>query len=102
MEIEWLTNRITPEDLRGEPGGSRFWKPLLNAYREGDELWEFSTPKHSWENLAGRGGVALVRDGVIVDSIASIAAGCSPLRLSRTAGGNFMRPRRRETANHCA
>ena len=30
---------------------------------DGDELWEFSSPAEYWENLAGREGVALVRDG---------------------------------------
>ena len=29
----------------------------------GDELWTFSSPAQSWEDLAGRAGVALVRDG---------------------------------------
>jgi hypothetical protein len=29
----------------------------------GDELWTFSSPAESWKYLAGRAGVALVRDG---------------------------------------
>jgi hypothetical protein len=28
-----------------------------------DELWAFSSPAEYWKGLAGRAGVALVRDG---------------------------------------
>lgn len=33
----------------------------------GDEVWEFSSSRDSWEHLAGCAGVALVRQGVVVD-----------------------------------
>jgi hypothetical protein len=29
----------------------------------GDELWTFASPAKSWEDLAGRAGIAVVRDG---------------------------------------
>jgi len=29
-------------------------------------LWTFMSPKESWENLAGRAGIAVVRDGIPV------------------------------------
>jgi hypothetical protein len=35
----------------------------------GDEIWMFSSRPEFWACLAGRAGVALVRDGKIVDSI---------------------------------
>jgi hypothetical protein len=48
------------------------WRELLNKMQETDELWEFSSGSDSWGNLAGRGGIALVRNGEIVDSIITI------------------------------
>ena len=33
------------------------------AIKPGDELWTFMSPPDSWKNLAGRAGIALVRDG---------------------------------------
>ncbi len=35
----------------------------------GDEVWEFNSPAHFWEHLAGRAGIALVRNGEVLDSI---------------------------------
>lgn len=72
MEIEWLTKRVTRDELLAEPNGQVFWKTLLDAYQDGDELWEFSSPEDYWRNLAGRGGVALVRNGEIVDTVVTI------------------------------
>lgn len=37
-----------------------------NRVAPGDEIWSFSTNSQSWENLAGRSGIAVVRDGTIV------------------------------------
>lgn len=71
MDVSWLTKRVTADELWGDRDGV-FWKRLLDAYREGDELWEFSSPAHYWQNLAGRGGVALVRGGIVVDSVVSV------------------------------
>jgi hypothetical protein len=31
-----------------------------------DEVWEYTTSTRSWQNLAGRAGHALVRDGVVI------------------------------------
>jgi hypothetical protein len=33
----------------------------------GDELWTWSTPRWSWQNLCGRAGLAIVRGGKPVD-----------------------------------
>lgn len=49
--------------------GNREWVELKMFIREKDELWEYRTGEESWENLAGREGVALVRDGYIVGEI---------------------------------
>ena len=39
------------------------WEAIKAAMQPGDELWTFVSPKESWENLAGRAGIAVVRDG---------------------------------------
>lgn len=45
------------------------WRELLAMMQDGDELWTFSTSNESWDNMAGRAGVSLVREGKIIDSI---------------------------------
>jgi len=45
------------------------WRELLAIMQDGDELWTFSTSNESWDNMAGRAGVSLVRGGKIIDSI---------------------------------
>jgi hypothetical protein len=39
------------------------WEELKAAMMPGDEIWTFASPPKSWEDLAGRAGVALVRGG---------------------------------------
>jgi hypothetical protein len=39
------------------------WEALKAQMRPGDQLWTFASPAESWEHLAGRAGIALVRDG---------------------------------------
>jgi hypothetical protein len=95
----WLTKRITLEEaeaknlvdfsdssaarlelarsrgirLTGSPVPFGFmnleWSELVASMREGEELWEFSSAEHAWQNLAGRAGIALVRNDEIVDCI---------------------------------
>ena len=42
------------------------WEALKAAMQPGDELWTFSSPPASWQGLAGRAGIALVRNGAPV------------------------------------
>jgi hypothetical protein len=77
-EIAWLRNKITIQDAEAKNmvkigdqfipfGNINFqWKSILDRLQEGDELYEFESPSESWKNLAGRKGIALVRDGEIV------------------------------------
>jgi hypothetical protein len=39
------------------------WEAIKAAMQPGDELWTFASPAKSWEDLAGRAGIAVVRDG---------------------------------------
>lgn len=45
------------------------WRRLKERMQPGDELWEFSSPPESWAHLAGRSGIALLRDGQVIGSI---------------------------------
>jgi len=48
------------------------WKKLLAMMRPQDELWEFTSPEESWKHLAGRAGIALVRDRKVIHIMETI------------------------------
>lgn len=87
MNKDWLTAQITVEEAEAKhmktigriprtvPFGflNDSWKNrILGQMIQGDELWEFSNSSNHWENLAGRRGIALVRDGEIIASITTL------------------------------
>jgi len=45
------------------------WKAMIAKMKEGDELWEFCSPDESWQDLAGREGIALIRNRQVIDYI---------------------------------
>jgi hypothetical protein len=67
--VEWLIRRIDVDEVEKdiEKWDERYrdysWRPFKARMTDRDELWEFSSPAEYWERLAGRAGVALVRDG---------------------------------------
>jgi len=79
--ISWLQNKISIQDAEAKhlvlldgrviPFGHVYnqWKTLLSNMRDGDELHEFCSSDESWEFLAGREGIALVRNGEIITDI---------------------------------
>jgi hypothetical protein len=42
------------------------WQNLKAKLRPGDEIWQFSTPGPSWEDLMGWAGYAAFRDGKLI------------------------------------
>jgi hypothetical protein len=48
------------------------WEALKARMQPNDELWTFSSPPRTWEDLAGRAGVALVRDGQAIEIIVTM------------------------------
>lgn len=48
------------------------WLRLKEKMQLGDELWEFSSSGDSWAHLAGRRGIALVREGKVIGSIITL------------------------------
>jgi len=84
MLLPWLTDRMTVEEaetkhlvlhpqLGEEPIPFGFqneaWKALVDRMEEGDEVWAFNSPKETWEKMFGRAGIAVVREGKIVDML---------------------------------
>ena len=87
MHIDWLQKQVTVAEVEAAnmvqckslgpepvPFGFAYaeWRRLIVQMQEGDELWEFSSSSDSWQHLAGRAGIALVRDGKVVDSIVTL------------------------------
>lgn len=48
------------------------WRELVDSMEEGDELWTFTTSPESWKYLAGRSGIALVRQGEVVSTLVTV------------------------------
>ena len=59
--IEWLQKRVDIDEIGA--GSSGDWNRLKMFFTERDELWTFSSPPDYWAGLAGRAGIALVRNG---------------------------------------
>ena len=45
------------------------WRALVAEMHDGDELWAFSSSRETWAHLGGRAGIALVREGEVVDAL---------------------------------
>jgi hypothetical protein len=76
MRKEFLRRQATVPELEAEhvingiPFGfcNREWEQLKSLMLPGDEVWYWSTDAESWARLRGWEGIALVRQGEIVDS----------------------------------
>lgn len=82
MLNEWLRQKITVEEAEamnmvineqwphGRPFGYVYWewRELLHQRRDGDEIWIYRSSDESWEQMMGQEGIALVRDGEIVEA----------------------------------
>ena len=84
MTPDWLTERTTVKQAEQEhlvslkslgPEPVLFgyknaqWLELKAQMQPGDELWNYCSPPESWQRLAGRAGICLVRNGEIIASI---------------------------------
>jgi len=69
--LEFARSRSIPVTGKPIPFGFLHceWREMVGSMQEGDELWEYRSSEHSWEHLAGRAGIALVRRGEVVDAI---------------------------------
>jgi hypothetical protein len=72
---QWLRRTATIEELEAEhlldgiPFGfcNGEWQALKSKVQPGDEIWTFSSPQEDWERMMGWEGIALVREGEIVE-----------------------------------
>jgi hypothetical protein len=48
------------------------WEALKAEMQSGDELWTFRSPDQSWQDLGGRAGVVLVRDGIPIKALVTV------------------------------
>ena len=75
-EVEAANPGITDDRVERFPEAAkpfgfqnREWEELKALVLPGDEIRIFSSSSESWQHLAGRAGVALVRDGVPIRTI---------------------------------
>jgi hypothetical protein len=73
-EIEKM--KTPPEDGRVPhvPFGfqNQKWLEFKSQIQPGDKIHDFSSSEESWENLAGRAGYILVREGRVIDTFVTI------------------------------
>jgi len=64
-------DRVKDSPDAAKPFGFRHaeWEALKSHMQPGDQLWTFMSPQKSWEDLAGRSGIALVRNGAPIEVI---------------------------------
>jgi len=91
IPVAWLEKKVTVAEAEAAHPGitddriARFpqaakpfgfqhqkWEEFKAAMLPGDELWTFSSPADSWKHLAGRAGIAIVRNGVPVRIIITL------------------------------
>lgn len=61
----WIEGRpLSLDDLEKETGSTQSMKTQLQP---GDQLYRFRSPPGTWVNMAGRAGIAVVRDGHVID-----------------------------------
>ena len=71
---EWLKERVQDEDRPNfSPTANEClwaeWQFMLARTRDDDELWAYSSSSGSWQELMGRRGYALVRNGEPIASL---------------------------------
>jgi hypothetical protein len=77
---QWLDHTISIEQAEAQNmvdgipfgAGSDSWKRLEDSLQSGDSLWAYCSPFESFKALAGRCGIAVVRDGRVVMQLVTI------------------------------
>lgn len=73
VPADWLDVPVSVEEAEaayGKPasGVRAAWERLKGEMQPGDTLMRFVSSAESWRHLAGRAGIALLRDGEVIDS----------------------------------
>jgi hypothetical protein len=77
---QWLDRQITVEQAETEQmvdgvplgPGHDAWKQLKASLQPGDALWTYCSPWESFKALAGRCGIAVVRNGRVVNALVTM------------------------------
>ena len=80
MDRSWLDKKLTISEAEAgnRHNGVAFglmnaqWEQLKSEMIDGGELWSFNSPADSWRHLAGRWGIALVRNGEVIKSLVTM------------------------------
>jgi hypothetical protein len=81
MEKEYTIEEIESANTYPDDGrvphvpfgfGNAAWLSFKNKIRPGDKILDFCSSEHSWQNLAGRAGYILVREGKVIDTLVTI------------------------------
>ena len=81
VPLSWVTSRNRSlEDFESAHRELEKWLPsdrdkfeaLRQMVSEGDEFATFMSPPATWKNLRGRGGWAVIRDGIVIGQIVEI------------------------------
>ena len=72
--LRWKIQAVTIADVeagktKGDKPSGEKWEKFKTGIRPGDELWYFCSPAETWQQLAGRRGYAILRDGRVVDHV---------------------------------
>jgi hypothetical protein len=69
----WLIERVDAAKAEADGHVDRTpWERISRHLQPGDEIWLYGTPPGHWENMAGRQGVVLVRNGRVVKEFLEI------------------------------
>jgi hypothetical protein len=69
----WLDKEIGVQEAEAQVGAqSENWRRLKALLQPGDRLWTFCSSFESFQALAGRCGVAIVRDGRAIAQVVTI------------------------------
>jgi len=67
--VEVQKEVLTPQTL---PSFRSEFNAFASAATESHEVWEFCSPQSEWNQLAGRSGFALVKDGRVTNAIVTM------------------------------
>jgi hypothetical protein len=71
----WLTERTTEGQIVNKHGkylDSERWEKLKDQFEVGDSYYEYCSPPETWDQRRGQAGIALVRDGNVIDEIVTV------------------------------
>jgi hypothetical protein len=71
----WLTDKTTEGQVvkkQAKEWVSGSWEKFKNKVEVGDELYEYCSPPETWDQLRGQAGIALVRDGKVIDEVVTV------------------------------